>query len=233
MLNKRTLLASTALAVLASVGQAQAGFYINVSGGGNFLTGDKSGFTTDGIFTSTGFRQDSETGFVLSGAVGVHLDRWLRGLRAELESSYRRNDIGGTWFVETFFADEGGVINAHESRFSVLANVWYDVNVGQKWVPYIGGGAGWSKTRANGAFATTFGGGEFGFAFDREASGFAYQLGAGINYEIQDGVRLGAGYRYFHGPKIRNDIFLGKNNVPMGFDHDNHSVQLELSVDIN
>lgn len=239
MRNKHTLLASSALALLASVTQANAGeFYIAVTGGANFLSSDRSGFIAIPTLSggTTTYSQDSDTGFVLGGAIGVHLDRWLNGLRAELEASYRRNDVNGIWSVSTFSGLDVGVINANESKFAVMANIWYDINVGQKWVPYIGGGVGWARTKADGAFRTTFTdfGGAFsgGGTFDREESGFAWQLGFGLNYPIQDNVRLGLGYRYFRGPDIKNNVFLGKNNLPVNFDHEDHTVQLQLTVDV-
>lgn len=240
MLMKRTLLASSALAVLASVSQAQAGdFYVSVFGGANWQANDGAGFQSGPptfSFGTTAYNLDSDTGFVLGGTVGVHLDRWLHGLRAEVEASYRRNDVNGNWSVETFSTVQGGVIDANNSTFAVMANVWYDIDIGRKWTPYIGGGAGWARRDVDGAFITTFTNfnlSTYGHAFSVSESGFAWQLGAGINYEIQDGVRLGVGYRYFRGPEIRNDIFLGKHDLPVNFDQDNHAVQLELAVDIN
>jgi OOP family OmpA-OmpF porin len=118
-----------------------------------------------------------------------------------------------------------------------MANVWYDINIGTKWMPYIGGGAGWARTHVDGVFVvTTSDGGEHGSRhrpFDFDQSGFAWQLGAGLNYPIQDGVNLGIGYRFFRGPSIRNDIFLGKNHLPVNLDNDNHSVLLSLTIDTN
>ena len=71
------------------------------------------------------------------------------------------------------------------------------------------------------------------FSFNVRESGFAWQLGAGLNYEVQDGVHLGLGYRYFRGPNVRNDIFLGKHDLPVNFDQDNHTVQVELTIHTN
>ena len=103
---------------------------------------------------------------------------------------------------------------------------------------YLGGGAGWARRNVEGVFGTTFTGGGsgplYGHSFDQDESGFAWQVGAGVNYELEQGVRLGLGYRYFRGPDVRNDIFLGKHNLPVQFDdQDNHTVQVELSIDTN
>ena len=237
MLNKRTLLATTAIAVLASVGSAQAGngFYVSVIGGGNFLSGDDNK-QTGSTFQSTFHHRDSKTGFLLGAEVGLHLDNWLHGLRAGIEADYRRDKLKGHWEASSILSGPtGGPIDGHQSTFSVLANVWYDIPLGFKWVPYIGGGAGWSRTKVDGAAATTFtngGDNDSGTTFSREESGFAYQLGAGINYPIQPGVNIGLGYRYFRGPEIKNNVFVGKNDV-LNFKNENHSVMLNVTIDVD
>src|SRR5689334_13574900 len=210
MFNKRILLATSALAVLASANQAYAGdFYVSVFGGANLQTNNKAGFTSSSPFTATGYHLDSDVGFAIGGAAGIHLDQFISGLRAEVEASYRRNSLNGNWFVTTFFTTQGGAVHAHDSQFALMANVWYDINVGRKWRPYIGGGAGWSRRTVSGAFATTYTSNltpaSYGHGFDVHESGFAWQVGAGVNYDVQDGVRLGLGYRYFRGPDIKND----------------------------
>lgn len=235
MLNKRLLLASSALAtVFASAGPAQAGdIYFSFLGGANFQQ-DRSVFISD-ITTSASSHVDPNTGFVLGAAVGTHLDRWLRGLRAEIEASYRRNEADGNWFVDTFFSDAGGPLDANVSTFAVLANVWYDIDVGHKWVPYLGGGVGWGRTKFNAVLADTSG---FGgtTSLSVENSGFAYQVGGGINYEVQDGVSLGVGYRYFRGPEIKGNVFVGKNGfvtLPVNGENENHSVMINLTINTN
>ncbi len=223
MLNKRALLATSAIALLGA-GQAQAGdgFYISVLGGANF---QQSKTATPLFFTSD--RLSPDTGFLIGGAVGVHADRWLKGLRGEVEISYRRNDFHGSW--DSFFSD--GPIDGHTSNFAVMANVWYDVDIGMKWKPYLGGGVGWARARADGILATTDTDTD---TFNVERSGFAWQLGAGLNYEVQDGVKLGLGYRFFRGPNLRTSPFFGKNdNVALNFDNDNHSVLFSLTIDTN
>jgi opacity protein-like surface antigen len=237
MLNKRTLLASSALAVIASAGQAQAGdFYISVFGGANF---EKSTSNSTQVFFLTGAADtvDPDTGFVLGGAIGVHLDKWLNGLRAEIEADYRRNKLEGHWSEgSAVFGPTGGPISGHSSTFALLANVWYDINIGQKWVPYIGGGAGWGRSTFDGALAQTFGTRLSSNTFHVENSGFVFQLGAGVNYPIQDGVNLGIGYRYFRGPSIKNNVFVGKGGgfpLAVNGENDNHSVMVNLTIDVD
>jgi opacity protein-like surface antigen len=228
MFTKRTLLATSALALIAgSSGQANAdGFYVSILGGANFMQ-DNSGAQGGGL-SGTSYKFDPDTGFVIGGAVGLHLDKWLKGTRIEFEASYRHNDVGGSWtnFSVPFF-NSSGPVSATMSNFAVMANVWYDIDVGQKWVPYLGGGAGWDQARFNGVFVGSTA------SFNVERNGFAFQVGGGINYPIQDGVNLGIGYRYFRGPDIKNNIFVGKNNLPASFDNENHAVVVNLTIDTN
>lgn len=242
---KNLLLASTALALLGTAQPAQADMYVSVFGGANWLE-DSSGFGTNVFFcgkfscTSIGrFSTDADTGFVLGGAIGVHLDNWLRGLRAEIEASYRRHDVGGRWatsfFVSGFgpYTSSSGAIEANQSTFAVMANVWYDIDMNWRVKPYVGAGVGWARAKVDGAFRT-FSGFNTTTAFSRHDNGFAWQLGAGFNYEVQPGVNVGVGYRYFQGPDVEL-FFSGKlgNIVNAEIENNNHSVLVNLNIDIN
>jgi opacity protein-like surface antigen len=259
---KSLLLGAASIAVIGSASQAQAGpFYVSVFGGLNFLT-DKSAATS---FTSQTNRprfhttsthtgaisEKSRTGFVLGGAVGVHLDRWVDGLRGELEASYRRNHIHGNWnsHVTTHHhrtsGGEGstrsttsgeGTISGHMSTFAMMANVWYDIDIGSKLKPYVGGGAGWARSRVDLRGINTAAKNNSSTTTSNENSGFAYQLGAGVRYEFMHDASVGIGYRYFRGPDV-NIFFGGKfanqTQIPLKFRDENHSVDLSLSIDID
>ena len=67
---------------------------------------------------------------------------------------------------------------------------------------------------------------------DFSESGFAWQLGAGANYEVSPGVKVGVGYRYFHGADI-DRAFGAKNSAPAQTDGSNHAIQASVTVDLN
>ena len=238
---KNLLMGAASIAVIGGASQAQAGpFYVSVFGGANFLS-NQSAATSYKKFGSTFTGMGSEhsnTGFVLGGAVGVHLDKWVDGLRGELEASYRRNRINGNWSTSHHSGGEGrrgaeGTLSGDRSTFAVMANVWYDIHLGSKFTPYIGGGAGWARSRISFvAVTTTFNDSSSSFAVER--SGFAYQLGAGLKYEIMPDTSIGIGYRYFRGPDA-NIFFQGKNGttIPTKFRDENQSVDVSLSIDID
>lgn len=254
---KSLLLSAASVAVIGgATQQAQAGpFYVSVFGGVNFLhnnsaatsytsrRGDATTFTT---FDHTGaISERSRTGFVLGGAFGVHLTSWVPGLRAELEASYRRNHIHGNWHThitahqhtsgDTSNPTTGsqGTLSGHMSTFAVMANVWYDIDLGSKFKPYIGGGAGWARSHV-GFVAVNTPALDSSSAFANENSGFAYQLGLGLKYEVMHGTSIGVGYRYFRGPDV-GIFFVGKQGTtfPIKFRDENQSVEVSLSIDID
>ena len=230
---KRILLASSALAMLTGAQQAQAAsdLYISVLGGANFEQ-DQSR-----VFSESSFSIDPDTGFVIGGVIGTRLTNWAKGLRVELEAAYRRNDMNGAWTTST--GDTGGYLDGNLSTFSIMANAWYDIDIGNKIVPYIGGGVGWARTHADVARVETFTFSDpttvdFINSVDRQNSGFAWQLGLGFNYEVAPDVNVGLGYRYFVGPKFGDSsgglvTFDSRSRV----DNENHAVQVNLTIGIN
>jgi opacity protein-like surface antigen len=242
-MNKRNLLlASSALALLAGSGEAQAGnLYISVFGGANWLQDDSGAVLTnwggEGTVDTLLFNSDADTGFLVGAAVGTHLDKWAKGLSVELEAGYRRNDLGGSW-AAIVDGGEGfggytstGPLDANVSTFSVVANLWYEVDVGWKVRPYLGGGVGWGRAHMDGALLTSDGSNTTTwFAF--HSSGFVYQLGAGFNYDVSPGVAVGIGYRYFNGPNL-DFYFSGKNSQPLRVDNDSHTALVNLTVEID
>ena len=230
---KGVLLATTALALLAGPQTAQAGeLYISVFGGANFLV-DSSGPTDDtggvGVWST-----NADTGFLIGAAVGTHLDKWVKGLRVELEASYRRNDLKGNWQEISSGGDySGGVVDGNMSTFAIMANAWYDIDIGNKVRPYVGGGVGWGRVHGDVAFIKLTNSGSPSTSVHsttvREQNGFAWQLGAGFHYEVAPDVDVGVGYRYFNGPNI-NRVFEGESG---NIDNNNHSVMVDLTIGIN
>jgi opacity protein-like surface antigen len=242
MHTKRVLLASSALALLAGATEAQAdGLYVSVFGGANWV-GDSSAnhiTTSGGESTLMHWETDADTGFVLGGAVGTHLDKWLNGLRVELEASYRRNDVGGRW--STFTTDssnsQSGPIEANLSTFAIMANVWYEHDFGWRIKPYAGGGVGWARAKFDGQLLTSSLTDTW-TAVDISNDGFAWQLGLGFNYEAAPGVNVGLGYRFFEGPDFTRPFpvtgfFAGKTAAFGTLENNSHSVMVNLTVDIN
>lgn len=84
---------------------------------------------------------------------------------------------------------------------AVMANAWYNIDAGNNWTFYLGGGVGAADVEAEFAFT--------GYYDDYQAeasdSGFAWQLGVGASYRTESGFAYGFGYRYFNIPNIGED----------------------------
>jgi OmpA-OmpF porin, OOP family len=117
-----------------------------------------------------------------------------------------------------------GTLDFDHQTFSVLANVWYDFALGGV-NPYIGGGIGWADTELEGDY---FGGvtGPFEFSDD----GFAWQLGAGINFDVSPNMKLGVGYRFFQAPEVTVGSLYAPNSATSEIDSENHTVLVNLTI---
>jgi outer membrane protein OmpA-like peptidoglycan-associated protein len=123
---KKVLLAAAAVIALPAIAEAQdmmapqAGVYLGVEGGLNWL------FNT----TILGQNVSPQTGWALGGKVGYD----FIGPRIEVEGLYRQNVDGN------FFGNRA--ITGQISQVSAMANFLYDFNALGAIVPYIGAGAG-------------------------------------------------------------------------------------------
>jgi opacity protein-like surface antigen len=223
MKTKLTLLASTTLAMLAATAPAQAGssWYVSLAGGANWMT-DESFFASNGTDTLT-FTPDSDAGWLISGAVGFSLEGVVKGLRAEAEVAYRQHQVDGVWASTDGGESDGGALDYDHSTLSVMANVWYDFAVADV-SPYVGGGIGWADSDLDGRYV----GGNVP-AISVSDSGFAWQLGAGINFDIAPSMKLGVGYRYLEGPDVRIGAPNVLNSVGGDVESQNHAAVVSLT----
>lgn len=114
---------------------------------------------------------ETDVGFNLGAVAGY---KWAFGLRAEGEVSYRQNDLNNIVGISVV-----GDISA----LAFMGNGWYDFDTGTPLIPYLGGGLGF-------AVITIDSGGS------ESDTVFAWQIGAGIGYEVTTGVVVSADYRF-------------------------------------
>lgn len=145
----------------------------------NFYTSIYGGLNVDSIIEAPFVKSDE--GMIVGGAFGAKV-AGVPGLRVEADLSYRTND------AEIF----GGVLIVKHNTTAVMGNAVFDFGSGPV-RPYILAGGGWAHTEA--VFEPIA-------LLSLEASGLAYQAGAGVNLEVASGVRVGVGYRYFQAPPI-------------------------------
>lgn len=171
------LLLIPAAATVADFGIVGSGLYISSSGGLAMMPDTTD--TEQDINGDTEADWDMEPGFGLSSAIGYDFGDF----RADAEFSFlsAKFDHDAT---EAADADDSFTIIA------VTANAWYDQETGTPFSPYIGAGVGIANLTAN------IPDDDDEVNFDGNAWGLAYQIGAGVGYEITEGLSLTAGYQF-------------------------------------
>ncbi|MFN3513080.1 MAG: outer membrane protein [Phenylobacterium sp.] len=151
-----TLLAASALTAGAASAQ-DAGWYVRGDVGAAF----------EGEIDATP-KQETDTGFAISGGVGRHLND---SVRLEGELAYLDGDVSGS---------AGG----DAQILAGFANAYYDFNPGGQWRPFVGAGLGFGQVKVDSPL------------IDDEDTGFAYQLKAGVGYRFDERLTGEVAYRY-------------------------------------
>ncbi len=157
-----------------------------------------------------------DQGFAFGGAVGL---RFLDDFRAELEASYRQNDI------DRLFTASGG---GDATSLALMANSYYDFPdlFGSRRTPvrpYLGGGIGVARVAWNdvsvGATQIT----------DDDEYIVAFQALAGVGIGVSDSVTLTVDYRFFATPDVELDRTSGSS--PFQMENLNHTVTVGFRVE--
>jgi opacity protein-like surface antigen len=182
------LLALTPVAQAADIEVAPEpmglGWYVSVFGGWSHAKDESGSFT----YSSATYYFDLELddGFTAGIAVGAQINEWLRG---EVE-------LSGNWHDAEGFADDSApptsyILDGDETALFALANLWLEVPIGLGPLrPYAGGGVGFGRLDLD---IETSGGSTL---FDDADWGFAWQLGAGVAFDVSESIAIDVGYRY-------------------------------------
>jgi opacity protein-like surface antigen len=211
MTPKRYLLLSAGLGLLISGAAAapsadQDGVYFGVSGGPQWRASasDSAGTTT------------FKTGFAVNGTVGYR----LQAHRLEGEVSYFNNRCKTT-------DPAGPAIGVEPSSGSVdinalLANYACDLPLRHsKFVPFVGIGLGGYRVSINGLttpslrnLPAAWGGPVVVYA--KSTWSFAYQVRAGVRYQLAPGTEILVGYRFLQGSDLDINLANGTTINPDG-----------------
>ena len=123
---------------------------------------------------------DLKDAFVFGGAVGYRFP-WVR---LELNGSWRKFDVDQV--KASGFGSSGG--DGDASAAVGLVNLYLDPSVDWPVRPFIGG--------VGGAYVSVDTGDDSPIEVDDEAGAFAWNLMAGLSYNVTPAVTLSAGYRY-------------------------------------
>ncbi|WP_043358563.1 OmpA family protein [Belnapia sp. F-4-1] len=178
---RKALLAATVLALpVAAQAQPVSGLYIGAGGGLNIHQDSNN--------------NGARTKFDDIGAVGLASIGWGfgNGLRAEIEGSYRTNDIRS-------ITSNGGAVRGNSGylrNYAAMANVLYDFNLGLPIVPYLGVGVGYGWVDVDKANIAGPDGSRY--RIEDTDGRFAYQgiAGAAFNLPVP-GLALTAEYRFY------------------------------------
>ena len=162
---------------------------------------------------------EHRTGFKLAGVVGWEFGG---GLRVEGELFFARSEVERLTYEGV---NAGGralprevnvPIDGTADQIGGFANLWYDIALGGDWLPFVGGGLGFVRIDQSGldydsnrlvqeiaarqAAAVGQAAPHYPPGFVPEISTvdnvFAWHLGAGLGYRLNDNVILQAGYRF-------------------------------------
>lgn len=159
--------------------------------------------------TDLSWNTEFDTGFAISGQAGYAFDN---GFRLEAEVAYSEYDVASHSGLTVGGANIDGVDVAvltrgdadpanptvgaviadgqgRVSNLGVFGNVYYDIDTGSAFEPYIGGGIGYQWVDVEYVPSGVLVGSD-------EDGAFAYQLMAGANFEISDNVELFGQYTW-------------------------------------
>ena len=200
----RTILAvAVVVGLLLGAGPAFAQIYITA--------GYLPTFTVDTDF-EVGAKPSESGDFEADRAGSGIFDIGLLGLRAaagyrlfvvriEGEVSYRQLQLSDVEYASYPGRDDASIESLNESievesghlnALNLMVNVWLDINIGGGFKPYLGGGVGRGQLTLGSEIQIPGTTQEF---LDSSAWAFAYQVGAGIGYELVPGLTVSLGYR--------------------------------------
>ena len=210
---KKVLVSAAVLSTLLS-GSALAadkvGFYLGAEGGISFSESTRwqnaedlgSGPAT--FFQNTHVNTDAGTGWVVGLNAGYRFDDMFR---TELAVDYRSG-----YAVSTSQAGILDKYNVDIDAWTFMANGYVEPSRLGAFKPYVGGGVGLAVVQSHDA-SLHFRGAFADLALpDKMETNFAWQLGAGVAYELSDSVTLDLGYRHLDAGRV----MVGSNSTASG-----------------
>ena len=165
-------------------------------------------------------------GHAVSGAFGIQCTSCNLVTRGEIEVANQINDVDTLSATEVATGDHYtvGVSGADVTVTTVLANVYKDFYLSDRLSSYITGGVGVAFAEAEAKNpSVTFGNvtvSTTGVNEDVDDTTLAWQVGAGIGYDLTKNITVEAGYRYLGVDDFtygdNTDVEFGSHNVTGG-----------------
>jgi len=210
---KKILATIIAFGVMAPLAAQAENFYGTVSAGVAVLS--NSDFTViEPPFSPESGETEFKAGYLVNAGAGYDFGN----IRAEGVIHYQDNDI------DTFSIS--GVSIPVDGDFSTLAfmvNGYYDFDTGTSVEPFITGGIGWAQISANDVSVLGIP------IMDDDDSVFAWQIGAGVGFALNEQASLDLTYRYFATSDPTFDVVGGGATVETESGGHNFSLGLRLN----
>ncbi len=98
------------------------------------------------------------------------------------------------------------------SNDSIMVNAYYDFNTNTPITPYVGAGIGYARVDVKLE--------EAGFKHTKKSNNFAWQLGAGVAYEIDEHVAVDLGYRFADAGEVKDHTLPGEKYKMKAMNHE-------------
>ena len=92
------------------------------------------------------------------------------------------------------------------SIYSAMLNIYYDIDTGTKFTPYVGGGIGVAHLKNKSKVAGSTPAGALDISSSESETNFAWNIGAGVSYALTDNLSLDAGYRYTDYGNVKESV---------------------------
>lgn len=183
MTMRATLLGSAAALLVSASAHAATpnGWYVSLEGGASWADDVSGNETCTGCGTVYRFNEPIDTGWAVLATVGMAWDNW----RFEGEAGYRSANIEKIAFITGSATTDIDDLR----QFTLMANMLYDIPVGDKFSVSVGAGVGVDRISFKWpAF------GAHGWRDDDWE--FAWQGIVGLNYALTPSLDLFVDYRY-------------------------------------
>ncbi len=161
-------------------------FYVEYSAGGSYVPNQRLVNANPSTVNIEG-RTDGSFGFNFGGAIGKRVHENIRG---ELQLSYRQNEVDRMPIKAQRPPAQGNI-----GLLAIMANGYFDYDLGIGIVPYVGAGIGWGRLAVDVKNKSDFAG-PLQTNVEGNDSVFAWALMIGGFYPISESIDLSLGYRY-------------------------------------
>lgn len=199
-MNKTLLLAGVATALFAFNANAMD-FNPYVSGKLTYGEVNVDGSQSQGRENLTADIEDKVYGF--NAAVGVSTKVPYGSLRGEFEFGYKDGMKDNYSRAEDVAQGATAIMKADIQTY--MFNMYYDIDTGTKFTPYVGAGIGYAKVKTKASLP------EFGISEKSDDNNLAWQVGAGVSYAMTENISFDVGYRYTDYGSVKDSF--EKDNV--------------------